>query len=89
MELIVKYYDGINTRSICIQKELNKLNYLLELKKSKSISSVSEEEDKKLYETKQKMYFYKLNSQQILNPKLQTLEYYKIKVENDTYFLEN
>ena len=44
MELIRKYYDGINTPSLCIQKELQNLNYLLELKKSKSISNLPEED---------------------------------------------
>ena len=33
METIIKYYDSINTRTINIQKELNQLKYLLELKK--------------------------------------------------------
>ena len=73
MELTLKYYDGINTRSVCIQKELNKLNYLLELKKSKSISNLPEE-DKKVFETKQRMYLYNLNSTQITNPKAETLQ---------------
>ena len=37
METIIKYYDSINTKVINIQKELNQLKYLLELKKRKSI----------------------------------------------------
>ena len=45
METIMKYYDSINTKVINIQKELNQLNYSLELKKSKSI--MQEEDDKK------------------------------------------
>ena len=44
MEIIIKYYDSINTKVINIQKELNQLKYLLELKKSKSI--MQEEDDK-------------------------------------------
>ena len=76
METIMKYYDSINTKVINIQKELNKLKYLLELKKSKSI--MQEEDDKKQFETKQKMYLSKLNKIEILNPKENTLNYYKI-----------
>ena len=34
MEIIIKYYDSINTKVINIQKELNQLKYLLELRKS-------------------------------------------------------
>ncbi len=45
MEIIIKYYDSINTKVMNIQKELNQLKYLLELKKSKSI--MQEEDDKK------------------------------------------
>ena len=45
MEIIIKCYDSINTKVINIQKELNQLKYLLELKKSKSI--MQEEDDKK------------------------------------------
>ena len=33
MELELRYYDGINTRSTQIQKELNQLKYVLDLKK--------------------------------------------------------
>ena len=32
MELILNYYDGTNTRSLEIQKYLQKLKYLLDLK---------------------------------------------------------
>ena len=35
METIIKYYDSINIRGINIQKELNQLKYLLELKKAR------------------------------------------------------
>ena len=45
METLIKYYDSINTKVFNIQKELNQLKYLFELKKSKSI--MHEEDDKK------------------------------------------
>ena len=35
MELILTYYDAINSRSINSQKEMNQLKYLLELKDQK------------------------------------------------------
>jgi len=84
MELILKYYDSINTRSINIQKELHQLKYLLELKKSRTVKELTDD-DKKQYETKQKMYLGKLNKKEILNPKETTLQYYNIKFENDLY----
>ena len=84
MELILKYYDSINTRSINIQKELHQLRYLLELKKSRTVKELTDD-DKKQYETKQKMYLGKLNKKEILNPKETTLQYYNIKFENDLY----
>ena len=85
MEIIIKYYDSINTKVINIQKELNQLKYLLELKKSKSI--MQEEDDEKQFETKQKMYLSKLNKKEILNPKESTLNYYKIKFSEDKYII--
>ena len=55
IEIIIKYYDSINTKVINIQKELNQLKYLLELKKSKSI--MQEEDDKnKLRQSKKCTY---------------------------------
>jgi hypothetical protein len=84
MELILKYYDSINTRSINIEKELHQLKYLLELKKSRTVKELTDD-DKKQYETKQKMYLGKLNKKEILNPKETTLQYYNIKFENDLY----
>ena len=87
METIIKYYDSINTRTINIQKELNHLKYLLELKKSKTVKELTDD-DKKEYETKQKMYLGKLNRKEILNPKESTLSYYKIKFVNDVYIID-
>ena len=87
METIIKYYDSINTRTINIQKELNQLKYLLELKKSRTVKELTEE-DKKQYETRQKMYLGKLNKKEILQPKESTLQYYKIKLYNDYYIIE-
>jgi hypothetical protein len=84
MESIIKYYDAINTRSINIQKELHQLKYLLELKISRTVQELTDD-DKKQSETKQKMYLGKLNQKQILNPKETTSQYYNIKFENDLY----
>ena len=85
METIVKYYDSINTKIINFEKQLNNLKYLLELKKAKSI--INNEDDKKNYEQKQKMYLSKLNKKEILNPKESTLQYYKIKCSEDKYII--
>ena len=85
METIVKYYDSINTKIINFEKQLNNLKYLLELKKAKSI--INNEDDKKNYEQKQKMYLTKLNKKEILNPKESTLQYYKIKFSEDKYII--
>ena len=85
METIVKYYDSINTKIINFEKQLNNLKYLLELKKAKSI--INNEDDKKNYEQKQKMYLSKLNKKEILNPKESTLQYYKIKFSEDKYII--
>ena len=85
METIVKYYDSINTKIINFEKQLNNLKYLLELKKAKSI--INNEDDKKKYEQKQKMYLSKLNKKEILNPKESTLQYYKIKFSEDKYII--
>jgi hypothetical protein len=86
METILKYYEAINTRTINIQKELHQLRYLLELKKSRAVKELTDD-DKKQYETKQKMYLGKLNKKEILNPKETTLSYYKIKYDNDQYIV--
>ena len=52
-EFILKYYDGINTRSLAIQKELQNLKYLLDLKKSKSFTNARDDGDKTVYDTRQ------------------------------------
>ena len=58
MELILKYYDCVNTRSLAIQKEIQNLHYILDLRKSKSMNTV--DDDVKVYESRQKMYLNKL-----------------------------
>ena len=89
MELILKYYDGINTRSLQIEKDLQQLKVLIKLKqKFNYISNELTNDDKKQYETKQKMYIGKLNQKQILTPKETTLKYYKIKLVNDKYIID-
>ena len=92
MVLILTYVDSMNTRTISMQKELNRLKYLLELKKAKRLSlnpvdgtDVAEfEAEKKRFETKRKMYVGKLNKQEIKAPKLETLQYYNIKFDEDS-----
>ena len=87
-DLITSYLDAINNRTIEIQKEMNKLKYLLDLKKSRSITSTIKnmtEEDKKTYETKRKMYLGKINKQEIKEPKPETLQYYNIVKDGEEY----
>ena len=85
IEFILRYYDGINTRSLAIQKELNQLKYFLDLKKSRSLTSTSDDDDRKVYVTRQKLYLNKLNTKHILLPNQTTLDYYKVKFEHDIY----
>ena len=80
--------DTINARTIDILKEQNKVKYMLELRKAKQISSsVKEmsEDDIKQYKVKQRMYLGKLQDSSIKLPKPQTLEYYKIVMEDNVY----
>ena len=77
-DLITSYLDAINNRTIEIKREVDKLRYLFELKKSRSITTTIKsmsEEDKKAYTVKQKMYLGKLNKEEIKTPKPETLEY--------------
>jgi hypothetical protein len=46
------------------------------------------EDDKKNYITKQKMYIGKLNSNEIKNPKEDTLKYYNLTKEADIYIVK-
>ena len=78
--------DTINARTIDILKEQNKVKYMLELRKAKQISSsVKEmsEDDIKQYKVKQRMHLGKLQDSSIKLPKPQTLEYYKIVMEDN------
>ena len=87
-DLITSYLDAINNRTIEIQKEMNKLKYLLDLKKSKSITSTIKsmsEDDKKAYITKQKMYLSKIADGTIKMPKDETLKYYNIIKDENQY----
>ena len=87
-DLITSYLDTINNRTIEIQREMNKLKYLLDLKKSKSITSTIKsmsEDDKKSYETKIKMYLSKIADGTIKAPKDDTLKYYNIIKDNEEY----
>ena len=91
-DLIISYLDAINNRSIEIKRELDKLKYLFELKKSKSITSTIKsmsEDDKKNYITKQKMYLGKLNKEEIKAPKEETLKYYNIFKDGEEYKIKD
>ena len=96
MVLILSYVDGLHNRSIIMHKELNRLKYLLELKKAKRLATGTEESgpygidmidveaEQKRFETKRKMYVGKLNKQEIKAPKLETLRYYNLKFDKET-----
>ena len=87
-DLITSYLDAINNRTIEIQKEMNKLKYLLDLKKSKSITSTIKsmsDDDKKIYISRQKMYLSKIADGTIKVPKDETLKYYNIIKEENLY----
>jgi hypothetical protein len=88
MATLLSMVENINTRTIDISKEINKLKYLFDLKKStqvtKTIKTMNEDE-KKAYVTKQKMYLGKLIDGAIKTGKPETLSYYKIVAVNDTY----
>ena len=91
MVLILSYLDEMRNRTISMQKELNRLKYLLELKKAKSLTNeesgpygidmIDVEAEQKRFETKRKMYVGKLNKQEIKAPKLETLRYYNLKFD--------
>ena len=87
-DLITSYLDAINNRTIEIKREVDKLKYLFELKKSKSITSTIKsmsEDDKKAYITKQKMYLSKIADGTIKMPKDETLKYYNIIKDENQY----
>jgi hypothetical protein len=91
-DLTTSYLDAINNRTIEIKREVDKLKYLFELKKSKSIASTVKnmsEDDKKVYETKRKMYLGKLNKEEIKAPKPETLEYYNIYKDDKEYKIKD
>ena len=87
-DLITSYLDAINNRTIEIKREMDKLKYLLDLRKSKTIATNIKsmtEDDKKAYITKQKMYLGKLNDATIKAPKEETLKYYNIYKDGEEY----
>ena len=91
-DFIYYHLEAINSRTIEMQKEINKLKYLFELKKSKSITNTIKsmsEDDKKAYETKRKMYLGKLNDNSIKLPKDETLKYYNIVKDGEEYKIKS
>ena len=80
--------ENINCRTIDIAKDQSKVKFMLDLKKSKQLSSCMKdmtEDDLKQYKVKQRMYLGKLHDASIKLPKPQTLEYYKIVMEDNVY----
>ena len=101
MVVILSYVDNINVRTIALQKEMNRLKYLLELKKAKRLSMKKTDDDtdlsscveaeKNRFETERIMYVGKLNKQEIKAPKLETLQFCNLKFdeESNTYLMLN
>jgi predicted DNA-binding protein with PD1-like motif len=88
MNVIITMLETINMRSLDTKKEVDKLKYLFELKKGKELTktiTAMTDEQKANYITKQKMYIGKLNSLEIKTPKDETLKYYNLKKEGETY----
>ena len=88
IQVLQQMIENINCRTIDIGKEQNKVKYMLDLKKNKQLSSSMKEmteDDIKHYKVKQRMYLGKLQDSSIKLPKPQTLEYYKIVIEDSVY----
>ena len=80
--------ENISCRTIDIAKDQRTVKFMLDLKKSKQLSSCMKdmtEDDLKQYKVKQRMYLGKLHDASIKLPKPQTLEYYKIVMEDNVY----
>ena len=88
IQVLQQMIENINCRTIDIVKEQNKVKYMLELRKAKQLSSSLKEmteEDIQMFKVKQRMYLGKLQGSSIKLPKPQTLEYYKIVMEDNVY----
>ena len=91
-DFVYYHVQAINERTIEILREVNKLKYLFELKKSKAVAAnikSMSDEDKKQFITKQKMYLSKLNDATIKQPKTETLQYYNIIKDGETYKIKD
>ena len=91
-DFVYYHLEAINNRTIEIKKELDKLKYLFDLKKSKSVASTIKsmtDDDKKAYITKQKMYLGKLNDSTIKAPKPETLLFYNIYKDGEQYKIKD
>ena len=91
-DFIYYHLEAINSRTIEIKREMDKLKYLFELKKSKTVASTiknTNDDDKKVYDTKRKMYLGKLNKEEIKTPKPETLEYYNIYKDENEYKIKD
>ena len=86
IQVLQQMIENINCRTIDIVKEQNKVKYMLEFRKAKQLSSSLKEmteEDIQMFKVKQRMYLRKLQDSSIKLPKPQTLEYYKIVMEDN------
>ena len=86
IQVLQQIIENINCRTIDIAKEQNKVKYMLDLKKSKQLSSSMKEmteDDLKMFKVRQRMYLGKLQDLSIKLPRPQTLEYYKIVMEDN------
>ena len=91
-DFIYYHLEAINSRTIEIKKELDKMKYVLDLRKSKAVSANIKsmtDDDKKAYITKQKMYLGKLNDATIKAPKEETLKYYNIYKDENEYKIKD
>ena len=87
-DFVYYHLQAINERTIEMQKEINKLKYLFELKKSREVSNTIKsmsDDDKKIYISRQKMYLSKIADGTIKVPKDETLKYYNIIKEENQY----
>ena len=88
LNILQSMIEIINTRTLDTSKEINKLKFLFDLKKSTQITKTVKDmtnDEKKIYITKQTMYLGKLNNGEIKTGKPETLGYYKIVADGDNY----
>jgi hypothetical protein len=88
VDILHSMVDTINSRTLDISKEINKLKYLFDLKKSTQVTKTLKDmnvDEKKAYTIKQTMYLSKLIAKDIKTGKPETLAYYKIVEDGESY----